>query len=322
MKNIDKIKQAIEASDNIMIVSHVNPDGDTIGSNLALKIFIKEYFNKDVQSVYIGKLPDMYSFLPGFDEFINTNNLDKTKKYDLVIAVDVASKDRMGDVIPIFNSAKININIDHHKTNNNFGMINIIDLDACSAGQIIFDLIEESTLKITKEIAVNLYTSILTDTGCFKYENTKVKTFHTAAKLLELGADPCEISRACYDSKPQNMVQFQVFTINNAVFSKDGKIAYTIITKEHMKQFNAAEDFTEGISESLRQIKTVEVSMVLKETDNQQTKVSLRSKHLDVSKIASVYNGGGHTFAAGCTIKKPPHIAANKLLEDLSREMQ
>lgn len=321
MKNIDKIKQAIQESDNIMIVSHVNPDGDTIGSNLAFRLFIKENFNKEAQSVYIGKLPDVYNFLPGFGEFININNIDKTKKIDLVIAVDVAAKDRMGDAVPIFDNAKININIDHHKTNNNFGMINIVDTDACSAGQVIFDFIEESALNFTKEIAVCLYTSILTDTGCFKYENTKVKTFLTAAKLLELGADPCEISRACYDSKPQNMVQFQVFTINNAVFAEDGKIAYAIITRENMKQFNATDDFTEGISESLRQIKSVEVSMVLKETDNQQTKVSLRSKHIDVSKIAGVYSGGGHTYAAGCTIKKPPHIAANKLLDDLSREI-
>lgn len=321
MKNINNFKQAIIDSNSIMVVSHVSPDGDTVSSNLALKILIEKYFNKKVQSVYIGKLPDVYSFLPDFDKFENINNIDKTKKYDLVIAVDVAAKDRMGDAVPLFDSAKISMNIDHHKTNNNFGMINFVDAVACSAGQVVFDIIEALDLEITQDIATCLYTSILTDTGCFKYENTRVKTFETAAKLVEFKANPCEISRACYDSKPQNMVQFQVFTINNAVFSKDGKIAYAIITKAQMKQFNATDEFSEGISESLRQIKTVEVSMVLKETDNQQSKVSLRSKHVDVSKIAEVFNGGGHMFAAGCTVKKPPHVAANKLLEYITREL-
>lgn len=321
MKNVNKFKQAIEDSNSILIMSHVSPDGDTISSNLALRIFIQKYFNKKAQSVYIGKLPDVYNFLPDFDKFENINDIDKTKKYDLVIAVDIAAKDRMGDAVPLFDGAKINVNIDHHKTNNNFGIINFVDPVACSAGQVVFDIIESLEMEFTEDISTCLYTSILTDTGCFKYENTSIKTFQTAAKLVKFKANPCEISRACYDSKPQNMVQFQVFTINNAIFSKDGKIAYSIISKAHMKQFNATDDFSEGISESLRQIKTVEVSMVLKETDNHQTKVSLRSKHVDVSKIAEVFNGGGHMFAAGCTIKKPPHVAANKLLEYIARDI-
>lgn len=320
MNNSNDFKLAISESENILILSHVNPDGDTISSSLALTLIIEKYFNKNVKLAYFGKIPDTYSFLPCVDKFININDIDKKEVYDLAIAVDVASKDRLNSAISLFDKAKNNINIDHHRTNNNYGKLNIVDSKACSAGQVVFDIMEELELPITEDIATCLYISILTDTGGFKYENTSVKTLETAAKLVSLGINPCNLYRACYESKPQKMVQFHAFALSNAVFLNEGKIAYSIITKETMKQFDALDEYTEGISEALRQIKTVEVSMVLKETDSNYTKVSLRSKNIDVSKVATNFNGGGHRFAAGCTIKKPVDVALNKLLEYLNEE--
>ncbi len=319
--NNNNFNQAVKEAKNIIVISHVNPDGDTLSAVLALTLLIKTHYNKDVTPVYTNKIPEIYDFLPQIDLYKNVKDIDPEVKYDLAIAVDVASKERMGEAGQLFEKAKKTINIDHHKTNKGFADIDIIDPAACSAGQVIFDIAESLNLSISKEIAVCFYTSILTDTGCFKYENTSVKTFITASKLVELGANPCEISRACYDSKPQNMVQFQVSVINNAKFDFGGKVAYAIITKDIMDKFNASDDYTDGISEALRQIKTVEASIVLKEVENQFTKVSMRSKTIDVSKIAGIFNGGGHTYAAGCTIKKPPKVAINKLLEYISREI-
>lgn len=322
MNNINKFKEAIIQAKKIIIIPHVNPDGDTISSTLALAMLIEKYFNKNVQPVIIGKLPEVYRFLPSLDKLININELNKREKYDLAIAVDIASKDRLNEASSFFDNAKISVNIDHHKTNNGYGTINFVDPKACSAGQVVFDIAEKLELEISEEVAICLFTSILTDTGGFKYENTSVRTLETAAKLVALKANPCEISRACYESKPQGMVMLQAFAIDKSTFLENGQIAYSIITRKDMKKFNAADDYTDGISEALRQIKTVEVSMVLKETDNGQTKVSLRSKNIDVSKIASNFNGGGHQFAAGCTVKKPISIALNKLLEYIKKEIK
>lgn len=321
MNNIDSLIQAIEKSNKILVVSHVNPDGDTLSCNLAMIKVLEEHFGKKATPVYAGKLPEVYSFLPGYKEFVKSDTLDQNEIYDLVIAIDVAAKDRMIEATQVFDKAKINVNIDHHKTNTNYGQLNFVDGEACAAGQVLFEILSEMKVKISKDVATLLYTAILTDTGCFKYEHTTVKTFLTAAKLVEQGASPSEIARACYDSKPQNMVQFQVAAMSKAVFEEDGKIAYSIITRDDMKRFNASDDHTDGISEALRQIKTVEVSMLLKETENLQTKVSLRSKSVDVSKIAQIFNGGGHSLAAGCTIKKPPQVAVNKILDYVRKEL-
>lgn len=322
MNSATDFKTAIAEAENIIVIPHVNPDGDTISSALALTLIIEKYFKKNVTLAFIGKIPDVYGYLPNINKFINVNDIGKNQVFDVAIAVDVASKDRMNGAAVFFDKAKINVNIDHHRTNNNYGKINIVSPKDCSAGQVIFDIMEELELPLTEEIAICLYTSILTDTGGFKYENTSIKTLETAAKLVAQGVNPCELYRACYESKPQKMVQFQAFAITNAHFLKDGKIAYTLITNENMKQFDALDEYTEGISEALRQIKTVEVSMVLKETNDNYTKVSLRSKNVDVSKVASNFNGGGHRFAAGCTIKKPVDVALNKLLEYLTEEIK
>lgn len=322
MDNINNFKLAIEKAETILVVSHVNPDGDTLSANLALVHSIKKHFNKKAIPVYVGNIPAVYKFLPGIEKFVNVSNIDRKEIYDLVIAVDIAAKDRMVDALELFTKAKCNVNIDHHKTNNNYGKLNYVDVDACSAGEVVFNILAEINAEISKDIATCIYTSILTDTGCFKYEKTTSKTFDIASKLVGYGASPSEIARECYDTKPQNMVQFQVNALNNAKFLEDGKIAYTIVTLDDMKKFNASNEHTDGISEALRQIKTVEVAILLKETENNQTKVSLRSKNIDVSKIASNFNGGGHTFAAGCTIKKPPSVAINKLLEYIMSEMK
>ena len=235
--NILKLEQLIKNSEKIAVISHVNPDGDTLSSVLALTLLIKEHYNKIAVPIYSKQFPEIYEFLPGAEMFNKITDMSHNEKYDLAIAVDVASKERMGDANIVFDLAENTANIDHHKTNKGFADIDIIEPDACSAGQVIYNMAETLGLSISKEVATCLYTSILTDTGCFKYENTTANTFLTAAKLVENGANPCEISRACYDSKPQNMVQFQVSVINNAKFDFGGKVAYAIITKDLMSKY-------------------------------------------------------------------------------------
>lgn len=317
-----EIKNKISEAESIIIFSHVSPDGDTLGSNLALAIMIEKYFNKKVDSVIVGNLPNIYSYLPQYERFQDVQTIDKNRKYDLAIAVDVASKDRLVYGMSIFDNAKFKINIDHHKTNIGYGDINVIDGNAACVGLILYNIFKDWELEITKDAARCIYTSLLTDTGGFKYENTTPETFMLAAELVRLGVSPSQEFRACYETKPQSMVQFQAYVVSNTVFYNNGKIAFSKITRSDMSKFNASDDYTEGIVEVLRTSKNVEIAAILKETKEGYTKVSLRSKTLDLTPIVIDFGGGGHTFAAGCTIKKPIAIAFDKLLKRVQSELE
>ncbi len=320
--NLQELKSRIEGAEKIIIFSHVSPDGDTLGSNLALNIILEKYFNKKADSVFAGKLPNMYSYLPNYDKFIDVADIDKSEKYDLAIAVDVAAKDRLVFGTEIFDNAVYKVNIDHHKTNIGYGDLNIIDGDAACVGVILYKIFKEWGLEIPLNAARCIYTSLMTDTGGFKYENTTPETFMLAAELVKLGVSPTKEYRACYETKPQSMVQFQAYVVSNTVFYNNGKIAFSKITRSDMSKFNAEDDYTEGIVEVLRTSKDVEIAAILKETKEGYTKVSLRSKTKDLTPIATDFGGGGHSFAAGCTIKKPIAIACDKLLARVQSELE
>ncbi|MBQ4078224.1 bifunctional oligoribonuclease/PAP phosphatase NrnA [bacterium] len=320
--SFSELRDKIEKAESIIVFSHVSPDGDTLGSNLAISLMIEKYFNKKVDSTFVGKLPNTYNYLPDFERFIDVQDIDKTKQYDLAIAVDVASKDRMVFGTQIFDNAKVKVNIDHHKTNIGYADINIVEGDAACVGIILYKIFRAWELDIPKEVARCIYTSLLTDTGGFKYENTTPETFMLAADLVRLGVSPTYEFRACYETKPQSMVQFQAYVVSNTVFYNSGKIAFSKITRSDMSKFNATDDYTEGIVEVLRTSKNVEIAAILKETKEGYTKVSLRSKTLDLTPIVMDFGGGGHTFAAGCTIKKPIAIAFDKLLKRVQSEIE
>ncbi len=316
--NFFELKEAIEKAENIVIFSHVNPDGDTLGSNLALNLMICKYFKKNVKSVYVGTLPEVYKYLPEYSSFCDAKTISSC---DLAIAVDVASKDRLVYSQDLFNYAKIKVNIDHHKTNNGYADINIIEPYAACVGVILFKIFSAWNLSISKDTARCLYTSVMTDTGNFKYENTTYEVFKIAAELVKLGVSPLNEYRACYETKPQNMIQFQSFILSKSKFYNKGKIALAEISQADMQKYKAKDDFTEGIVEVLRTSQDVEIAGILKETKDGYTKVSLRSKKIDLTSIVTEFGGGGHTFAAGCTIKKPLVTAYNKLLERIQSEL-
>lgn len=317
--NFKSFKEMIEKAENIVIFSHVNPDGDTLGTMSALYQTIRRYFQKDVTMIAVGKIPDIYHFLPYINDVSRANDFSEDKVFDVAIAVDIAAKDRMTEALPLFNNAKFRINIDHHKTNNNYGDLNFVRAEAACAGEVLFEILEALELMPDSDTATALYTSILTDTGGFRFENTSANTLQKAAKMIEYGAKPAEISRYCYESKPKPMVMLQANSLINAKFENGNKIAYVCIKNSDMEKYGASNDHTEGIVEALRQINTTEVSFVLKEVDENTTKVSLRSKSVDVSIVASQFGGGGHTFAAGCTIRKPLAIACDKMLEEVKK---
>ena len=176
---------------------------------------------------------------------------------------------------------------------------------------------KKNNWSIDKDTAICLYTAIMTDTGNFRFENTSANTFRAAADLVETGIIPNNIYKKCYETKTKNFVMFQNYCVNKATFLNDNKIAYTTVYKKDLEKFSAGDDYTDGIAETLRAIESTEVSFVAKEVDTKLTKISMRSKSVDVATICSSFGGGGHTFAAGCTIKASVKDAINKLLREI-----
>ena len=310
--NLDDI---IKNSKKILLLSHVNPDGDTLGSMCAMYSMILKRFKKKVDMSVVSAIPFNYTFLPNID--LAQRYFDQSLVYDLVITLDVASIERVRDAKIFFDRGKCTVNIDHHKTNPKYGDYQIIEPEASSCGEVLYNYFKKYGWEITEDAAICLYTAIMTDTGNFRFDNTNPNSFRAVAELVELGANPNKLYKLCYESKTKNLVMFQNYCVNKAEFLNDNKIVYTTVYKKDLEKFSAGDDYTDGIAETLRAIDTTEVSFVVKEVEAKLTKVSMRSKKVDVAKICEQFGGGGHTYAAGCTIKASVKDSIDKLLREI-----
>lgn len=305
----------IKSAKKILLLSHVNPDGDTLGSMCALYSMIYSRFKKKADMSVVSNVPYNYKFLPNVD--LAQRYFDPSLVYDLVITLDVAAIDRVRDAKIFFDKAKCTVNIDHHKTNPRFGDYQLIEDEASSCGEVLYNYFKKHNWEITKDAAICLYVAIMTDTGNFRFENTSSQAFRAVADLVEIGAEPNKLYKNCYETKTKNLVMFQNYCVNKAEFLDDNKIVYTTVYKKDLEKFSAGEDFTDGIAETLRAIDSTEISFVLKEVESKLTKVSMRSKKVDVAKICESFGGGGHTFAAGCTIKASIKDSIEKILKEI-----
>lgn len=310
--NLDDI---IKSAKKILLLSHVNPDGDTLGSMCAMYSMIYNRFKIKADMSVVSNIPFNYTFLPNIN--LAQRYYDQSLVYDLVITLDVAAIDRVRDAKIFFDKAKCTVNIDHHKTNPGFGDYQIINPEASSCGEVLYNYFKENNWDITPDAADCLYTAIMTDTGNFRFENTSSKVFRAVADLVDIGANPTVLYKKCYETKTKNFVMFQNYCVNKAEFLNDNKIAYTTVYKKDLEKFSAGDDYTDGIAETLRAIDSTEVAFVVKEVDTKLTKVSMRSKKLDVAQICSTFGGGGHTYAAGCTIKASIKDSIEKLLREI-----
>ena len=322
MNIAQKAAESIKKAKTIIIFHHVAPDGDGLGSSLALKEMISQLDNVNkLDAVITGKIPDTYKFLPNIEYLEKSNASSLHQSYDLAIALDCACKDRLGDAEELFNNARNTLNIDHHISDDGFADIDWIEPKASATGEILFKLIEPLGIKLTQNIAIGLYTAILTDTGGFKFENTKPETFKICAELLAAGADPVNIYNECYESKPLAMVKLHARTIDNAIFLENNEIVYTKITRKLLEEINASDDHIDGITETLRQIDSVKIALVFKETTRGTTKVSFRSNGINVCEIASFFGGGGHKLASGCLLEKNIEDTVNDVITTVRKQV-
>lgn len=304
----------IKRYDNIYLVSHVQPDGDNIGSTLALAKAI-EKFKGSVKVIKVDDIPSDYQFLPGIEIF---KNYDIDEPIDLLISLDSSDLNRLGLGKEFAVKAKRIINIDHHITNDNFGDINIVSPSSAATGEIVYEFIKKMAVDIDKDIATCLYAAISTDTGSFIYSNTTYKTHLIVAELLKIGIDAETININLYQNRSMARTKLFIDSMNSLEIYLEGKVGVIIVTQEMLKVNEAKMEDTEGLISFVRGIDSIEVACLLKEIDKKEVKVSLRSKkQIDVAKICNKFNGGGHIRAAGCTIFETLPVAKDIILEEI-----
>jgi phosphoesterase RecJ-like protein len=318
---IEQLNISIKNSKNILLISHINPDGDTLGSMCAMFSLIKDNYKKKCEMVAVSPVPVTYLFLPNANLIKNIEQMDLSREYDLVINLDVAALDRCADAQTLFAKGKKTVNIDHHETNSGYADIDIIEPDASATAEVLTGIANDLGWKISLDTAKSLYVGIMTDTGCFKFSNTTQRTMAFAGQLIALGVNPSDMYQRCYESNSKDMVLFQSYCVNKAEFVNNDKIAYTIVYKKDLEKFNNhGEDFTDGLTEKLRAISTTEIAFVVKELNSTTSKISMRSKEKDIAQVCTTFGGGGHKLAAGSVIKGTPEQVVKLVLEEIKNK--
>lgn len=304
LKIIDRIVDKIAESQTICIVGHIRPDGDCVGSELGLTLALRKA-GKDVSCWNQDAMPQKYAFL---DPEKILEQPARGKKFDLVIAVDCASFDRLGSLGESVGDRKCLINIDHHQSNTRYGDLNWISDREASTGELIFRLLQAAKWPITPAIADCLFTAVSTDTGSFQYPTTKPLTYHTAGELVRLGANLDTISHEVYQSYSLSRVRLLKHLYSHYRLAHNNQIAWLWLKKKDFARTGADRSDTEGLIDHIRAIEPVVVACVFEEIDTDVIRISLRSKSPDVNvnQILGQFGGGGHAAAAGARIEGKP----------------
>ena len=309
---MEQAAEKLMAAKKLLITAHVNPDGDAVGSVLGLSAFLRGR-GKTVTVMIDDKLPKNLSFLPGYDRIIRP---EEGKKVDaeLLVILDT-SLDRIGEVAKAAEGLPV-LNIDHHISND--GKADFLYNDnRAAASEMIFEIVDHLGGDFTPEIATPLYTGMATDTGFFKFSNTRPETMRAAARLLEAGVRPEQVSEAL-EEKPESIVRGQAAALQTMELSYGGRVAGLYLDKDLATSLET----TEGFIDFVRVIEGVEIAVLIKCMDDNFCRVSVRSKGLDVSKVAMKFGGGGHIRAAGFPVKKPLAEAKKDVLEALGEVLK
>jgi len=316
-REVRRFGEIIKNAKNILLTTHLNPDGDGIGTGLALmRKFIK--MGKKVDFINRDKMPSIYEFLPNSSKIKNMKNISGV--WDAVILLECPDFGRNGNIIDYKKQAKTLINIDHHPDNDMYGDLRIVDSKAAAVGLQVYEIMKRLKWEIDKDIASCIYTAIITDTGSFRYSNTTPEVHMVAAELLRAGADPEYIAFEVYaTTKASTALLMKMLTS----LKIQGKIGWSRLTQRMFRDTGAAESDTDNFINSIRSIKEVEIAILFKETARDRVKASLRSRNgHDVNKIAQKFGGGGHKHAAGCVIKSPIDTAEKLLLAEVRRQIK
>ena len=314
---LDNIIEEINNAESIVILTHENPDGDAIGSSLALYNGLKQ-IGKDADLI-IPEFPQTFEFLKNSKE---VKKEGKTEKYDLAIALDCGDIKRLDGFAKYFEDANVKISIDHHSANTMFADYNFVNPMAPACCQILVTVLEALGIEIDKEIGTCLLTGIITDTGGFKYSGVTSETFEFAAELLNKGVNVSNIYKKVLQTLSKPSFELRRRAMNRLEFLEEGKIAFTYITLKDEEETMAGSNSHDGIVEMGRDIEGVEISIFLREKEDGY-KISLRSnEYVNVSDICLMFSGGGHIRAAGGSVNLPFEQAKQKVIDECKKYLK
>lgn len=312
---VDKLKRITEQllkAQNIVILPHINADGDALGASIGLALALKN-LKKNVNVLTEEEIPGNLDFLPGQD-LVNQEGPDV---YDVAVNIDNGDITRLGKRETYYHNARVRLSIDHHSTNKVEADISYVDTTSSATGEIIFDLITQYLKAgMNKDIALCIYTAIVTDTGCFRYTNTTSRTLNISSQLLEYDIDFPLVIKKAFETISCAKLSAIKQIINSLRLYQNGKIAVSYLTKEDIESFSLKSDDFEGLVNIGRNLEGVEVSIFLREDEKDNFRVNLRSNdYVDVSKIAESFDGGGHKRAAGLNISKKLEEAITAIVD-------
>jgi phosphoesterase RecJ-like protein len=303
----EKVRECINRGQRFVLTTHVNPDGDGLGSEAALAHFLHK-LGKDVFIYNCSAVPSNYKFLDPENKMIVYNpeiHKESLLTADYIVILDISDWERLRAVGLTVKDLRIKkICIDHHPPQDKFGDINLVDTAACSTGEIVYDLIRFCNGTINNRIAEALYTCIVTDTGSFKFSNTNARAHIIAGELVNAGVRPQEVYQKIYEHQAPSKVKLLGYVLYNLQYEENGRIAWIKVSKDTLETIGAKPQETEGFADYPRMVDGVEVIIMFIELDKNRLKVSLRSKgNYVINQIAQKLGGGGHAYAAGVLIK-------------------
>jgi len=317
--SFEKVSQAIQEGDRFLITSHVNPDGDALGSMLALAAGIKS-IGKSVKVYNRDGAPQNLAFLPGASEVSKELKVDE--EFDAAFIVDCAEKERAGEAFCACQGIKKIIVIDHHVKSGRAGDLNLIDPSAPSTGDVILRLLDFMKIPVGNKIATNVYCTLVADTGGFRYSNTDANVLRTAADLVEKGASPWLVARNIFENFPVSRLKVLGQVLQTLEIEPKGRYAFIVLTQKMLQEAGATVEVAEGFINFPRSIETTEVAIQFREASKNEYKVSFRSKdRVDVAALAAQFGGGGHVRAAGCTIEGTLSEVKKKVLAAVEKAL-
>jgi phosphoesterase RecJ-like protein len=298
--NLLKSARFLSSAKKVMIVSHVNPDGDTLGCLLALGLALMQK-KKEVILLCQDAVPTRFQYLPG-SELVSSVIREKT---DVAVAVDCGSPRQLGSLRAAFFQAPCTIQIDHHDFGDVFGKIQVLDPEASAVGEIVYELLRALKTEMTPAIATCLLTSIIIDTGAFRFSNIRAKTFEICARLVKKGVDIQRLIEEAYWIKSPSVALLSGHAVSRARFNQDGSVAWASVSQEDIRRYGAALSDADSVADDLRVVDGVKVAVLFRETNKKNLRVSFRSrKGINVALVAKQFGGGGHHNSAGCSIRR------------------
>jgi phosphoesterase RecJ-like protein len=299
-ETVQQIVEAIHSNSSFLLTTHEGPDGDAVGSSLALASFLRN-IGKDVTVFFQDPVPDLYSFLPGADTVLSHI---PDREFDVAFVLDIGEKKRAGAEFCAFSRVATTINLDHHLSCDKFGDYNLIDSRAAATGILVYRIARASGYSFDRDTALCIYVAIITDTGSFRYSNANREAFSVAGEMIECGVNAWGVAEQLYENQPQKRLELLSKCLPTLEVFKGGQAASVTVTHDMYSTCGADAELTDGFVNYPRSIRGVEVAIFFRQLEEKKFKVGFRSKgKVNVAAFSAALGGGGHHNAAGCTVE-------------------